>query len=83
MAAVKAFVQRMTTSRKGPTKYEHFATLENSDGKKMTMYMRHDPEEALFSAMELAKFLGIPCDPLVIDGVEVQLSSVSKMMLED
>lgn len=82
MAAIKALVKRMTTSRNDHTKHEHFTYLVNDKGEEMSMYMRHNPEEALFQTMEIAQFLGVPCDPLVIDGQEVKLSSLYLMMLE-
>lgn len=80
---VKALVQVMETSRKDDTKFEYFASLQNSDGKYMTMYMFHYPIRALYQAIEMAKFMGIPCDPFIIDGKEVELDAVSKLMLED
>ena len=82
MAVVKVAIRRMQTSREGPTKFEHFTVLINDEGKEFDMYMRYDPKEALFQSMELAQFMDVPCDPLVIDGVTVELDSVLKMMLD-
>ena len=77
----RVFVGRMTTSREGPTKYEHFTTLENMDGKQMTMWMHHEPERALYEATEMAMFFGLEVEPLIIDGKTVELDDISKSML--
>jgi hypothetical protein len=82
MSAHRMIIQRMATTREGPTKYEHFVTIENTDGRRMEVYMRYKPEEALYSATELGLHLGIPVEPLVIDGKTVELDEIGKMMLE-
>ena len=76
-------VARMTTSRDGPTKFEHYAQLVRGDGRSLDLWMRHSPAEALFHAMEVALFLGVPCEPLVVDGQAVELDETMKAMLPD
>lgn len=79
----KISVGRATTSRTGPTKYEHFVIIHNNAGQDFSQHMRHKPEEALFLAMELALFMGVPCDPLSIDGKQIELDDMLKSMLPD
>lgn len=78
---VSLVVRRMSTSREGPTKYEHFTVLRNGHGKDLDLWMRHNPSEALYQAFEVAQHLGVDVDPLVIEGEPVQLDDVMKMML--
>jgi hypothetical protein len=80
---VSVGILRMSTSRTDHTKYEHFVRLKNSAGKAMEIWMRHDPVEALFHVHELAQFLGIEPDPLVIDGVTIELDEIGKIMLRN
>jgi len=80
---LKVQTRRMTTSRTDETKHEHFTMLVREDGKTHDLWMRYDPQEAHFQSLELAKFLDVPCDPLVIDGKPVEMDGVFKTMLED
>lgn len=81
IVVTRLYVSRMVTSRTDETKYEHFVMLVNSAGKELSLYMRHNPVEALFQAHELAQFMDLPVTPLMIDGEEVQLDEISKLML--
>lgn len=79
----KVFVRRMTTSREDDTKYEHFVVMQNVKGREMEMWMHHIPSRALFEATEIANFVGIKVTPLIIDGVEVELDEIEKLMLHE
>lgn len=81
MAASHMRVGRMVTSREDHTKFEHFVQLVNTEGKTLDMWMRYKPVEALFLATEMAQHMDIPCRPLVIDGVEVELDDIFLTML--
>lgn len=81
MAASHMRVGRMKTSREDHTQFEHFVQLVNTEGAVLDMWMRYEPVEALFLATEMAQHMDIPCLPLVIDGVEVELDEISLMML--
>lgn len=82
MTLTRVFVRRMTTSRDGPTKYEHFVTAQNTAGRLMDFWMHHEPTHALVEATMLANFAGLQVEPLVIDGVMVELDEIDKMMCE-
>lgn len=81
MPATKVSVGRMTTSRDGPTKYEHFVTIHNDRDETIQMTMHYQPERAVYEATDLAAFLGVPLQPLVIEGVTVELDDLHKSML--
>lgn len=82
MTVKRVFVRRMTTSREGPTKYEHFVSAENADAEIIDFWMHHEPEHALYGATELAQFLGLEVEPLLIDGKPVELDHISLLMLD-
>lgn len=81
MPVTKVSVGRIVTTREGPTKYEHFVTIHNDRDETMQMTMHHQPERAVYEATDLAAFLGVPLQPLVIDGVVVELDAMHKTML--
>lgn len=83
MPATKVTILRMETSRTDHTKWEHFVCIHNDKGEEpISLWMRHKPEEALHMATDLATFLGVPLEPLVIGGVVVELDSLSQSMLQ-
>jgi hypothetical protein len=83
MPIVKTSVARMTTSRTDDTKYEYYVMMHRDDGRTRELYMHYLPERSLYEAMSLAKFLHVPCDPLVVDGSPVELDGTLKSMLEN
>jgi hypothetical protein len=82
MAATKVSIGRMTTSRTDDTKYEYWVTIHNDKGETITPWMHYKPERSLFEAIDLAAFLGVPYEPLKIDGVVLELDNFDKRMLK-